>query len=664
MNKKDDEQEKQSRKAKKWIAELCAAEKYFKNSQMRGDDVIKRYTDERNSESTSHKYNILWANTETQKPHVYSLVPRPNVERRYLESDLLTQDPQAREQKALENKIARQAAEVLQRALIYCIDSHDFHGVCKQAREDYLLPGRAIARVHYTPVFGEAEKTKVKVNQMDEGYEDDAGNMHSEATYDDDLESYVIEEEFNPVVYEKAEIRHINRKNFLHQPAQCWEDVGWVAFAENLSRDELIERFGDIGLKVPRSAKSYGESKDDDSGLLDKKGRVWEIWDKVNKKVYWVCKDYNESLLDESDPPINLENFYPCPEPLFIVTTNDTMKPIPEYTMYQDQADELDELTARIDKIMEGLKVIGVYPAELETVISNLFRQSENTLVPVENWTMFMEKGGMSGVIGWYPVREVAEVLQSLYLAREDAKQSLYEITGLSDIFRGKVDPREKAAQSRIKASFGSQRMQDKTQAFAFFVRDLIRLLAEVISEQFSRDTLSMISGMNVEQPVVELISSDALRGFKIDIETDSTVAPDEEMEKQRRIEFLTAAGEFIEKSVPMAKQVPEMAPLLGEMLLFGIRGFRVGRALEAKFEEAVQTLQAQAQNAQNQEPQPTPDEIKAQAAVKNADANMAKAQADGMKAQSEAQKVQGDIDEKSTRRIMDTVAYLGNNSE
>ncbi|NKL57259.1 hypothetical protein [Rhizobium leguminosarum] len=48
---------------------------------------------------------------------------------------------------------------------------------------------------------------------------------------------------------------------------------------------------------------------------------------------------------------------------------------------------------------------------------------------------------------------------------------------------------------------------------------------------------------------VVQLLRNDSIRGFQIDIETDSTIEPDEDAEKQRRMEF-----------VQMQEQMKEMA--------------------------------------------------------------------------------------------------------
>ena len=51
---------------------------------------------------------------------------------------------------------------------------------------------------------------------------------------------------------------------------------------------------------------------------------------------------------------------------------------------------------------------------------------------------------------------------------------------------------------------------------------------------------------------VMELLRNDRMRGFVIDIETDSTIQPDEDAEKQRRTEFITAVGGFLQQAAPM----------------------------------------------------------------------------------------------------------------
>ena len=115
-----------------------------------------------------------------------------------------------------------------------------------------------------------------------------------------------------------------------------------------------------------------------------------------------------------------------------------------------------------------------------------------------------------------------------------------------------------------------------------------------------------------LEQPTWEevygLLSDEVLRGFRLDIETDSTIRTDEEIDRKERTEFLTAASQYLSSAVEAGQAVPQMAPLLGELLMFGIRGHKAARQLEPAFEDFIREMQ------KPKPPQPDPEVQKIQA--------------------------------------------------
>ena len=112
-------------------------------------------------------------------------------------------------------------------------------------------------------------------------------------------------------------------------------------------------------------------------------------------------------------------------------------------------------------------------------------------------------------------------------------------------------------------------------------------------------------------EPALQLLKTEPARNFRIEVASDSLVEIDEQSEKTNRLEFLQAAGGFLQQAMPVAMQAPQMAPLLAEMLLFGVRAFRASRPLEAAFDTAM----AQLSQPQPQQPQgPSPEEQQAQA--------------------------------------------------
>ena len=91
-----------------------------------------------------------------------------------------------------------------------------------------------------------------------------------------------------------------------------------------------------------------------------------------------------------------------------------------------------------------------------------------------------------------------------------------------------------------------------------------------------------------VNAQVLQILKDERTRGFRIEIETDSTIEPDEQAEKQARAEFIQTVGGFMREALPAVQANPVLAPMAGQMLLFLVRGFRVGRELEDVIEQAM----------------------------------------------------------------------------
>lgn len=590
-----------------WINCLTLAKKKAEKEWWRkAKKVVERYRDERQAQlNNEKKLNILWSNTETLKPALYANSPKPEVSRRFKDAD----------------PAGRVASEILERALSYSIDSYDFDDEIRSCIEDYLLPGMATVRVMYKPTYGDEITPRTALMQTEFGYLDDTGAPVPEEMMEniisDETGVYLNGEPYKPVVYEEATCSYVFWKDFLCGQAKRWRDVPWVAFAAYMDRDELVSRFGsEVGNRIPLDCKVEDDKNELDSkeyNMYDK-AQIWEVWDKKNRVVRWISMTYKNDFLDVSEPPLDFRNFWPCPKPIMSVSTNDTMTPIPEFCMYQDQADEIDVLTMRIAKLVPQIKLAGAYPSEGKSDVGRILTEGlENRLIPVDEWAMFAERGGIAGSISWLPLDQVVTAVTRLYEAREQTKQELYEITGISDIIRGASNAAETATAQRIKGQFATLRLSDRQAIVSGFVRDVLRLKAEVIAENFSAQTLGMMTGIYPDESVMQLLRSDVMRGFRIDIETDSTLMADEEMDKRSRIEFLESVTGFIGSLMPMFQENPAIGPLLGEMIMFGVRGFKAGRQLEGAIENAIQAMQQQAQQAQSQPPQPDPRQIEAQ---------------------------------------------------
>jgi hypothetical protein len=399
-------------------------------------------------------------------------------------------------------------------------------------------------------------------------------------------------------------------------------------------------------------------------------------------------------------------------------------------------------------------------------------------------------------------VQEIIAVINELIQARQKVMEDMDRLTGISDIMRGTSDARETLGGVRLKHNTTGTRLTSRQNEIARFARDTVRLMANVMSEHFSPQSLIEASGALYEEglgpkdmpsltalqgqqqaalpppppmqqqspmpgappspsPVqaapgtppgppgpatppagqtpampqggnvvpfrpqgappppqpqmgapagmpgamqgmppqmggmqgqilppmppelqaqfdairriadaISLLRDDKLRGFRIDIEVDSTIFPDAAQEKQDRTEFISATTQFLETSMQMGQALPEVVPLLGKLLQFGVRGYKVGRDLEAAIDDFVDQAPAMIQKKlQQAQQQPNPEQMKAQAdmakiqgqmqiAQQKHQSQMAKTQADSrnmqMKSQMEGQKAQAEVQREQVEQAGD----------
>lgn len=588
-----------------WSDEITKAEKRYGVFVRKGDNVQDRYRLERDNEAEADlyqdRYNILYSSTETTKPSLYAQTPKVQATKRHRDRG---------------NEYITLATMLLEAAGQYALEEVDFDGVMKNVVQDFLLPGMGVAWVRYTPQF----KSRAGANDNDTPTEE--------------------------LSFEGMDVDYVHYKDFVTGVGRVWKELPWIARRVYMDKAKAKARFGEE--KANALAYSY-RPQDDGNGNKDFAGGgghqaiIWEIWDKTNRKVVWYSNDYAPDVLDEKDDPLRLKAFFPCPEPIRAVWTTRTFIPKSFYSQYKAQAEELDNITERVRFLTQALRVAGVYDGS-QTQLSNLLQGKGNKLIPVENWSLFAQQGGIQGSIAFVPIKEIAEVLASLLQQRDVVKGEIYEITGFSDIVRGVSKASETLGAQKIKSDWAGGRLRDMQKEVQRFCRDIIRIMSEIMSEHFSEASLALYAGfdppevtpeeqaaaaqyamqlsqyqqsngvgpdgMPMPQPqkppptarqqavqtfakVVQLLKSEKERCAAVGIETDSTIMPDEAAEREDRMQFLSSAGAFLQQAGPMALQFPDMRGLLGAILMFTIRTFRASRPLEKEFEDFTKKLAA-----------------------------------------------------------------------
>jgi hypothetical protein len=584
-----------------WYNCIAQYERTFKEWEGRADKIVKRYRDDSRSRNNPNaKFNILWSNVQTITPAVFARLPRPDVSRRFRDND----------------PIGRVASMMLERALEYEIEHYgDYASAMKQAVQDRLLGGRGTAWVRYEPhIVGQAAG-------MGEGAPDDGFQITEDAD-EAETEGGIYREDQERIEYECAPVDYVYWRDFGLTTARTWEEVTAVWRKVYMERDALIERFGEeLGGKIPLDTKpETSKSFNEKMGEGSREALIYEIWDKATGQVIWLSKSMGK-LLDTRDDPLQLENFWPCPKPMFSTLTTDSLIPVPDFVLYQDQARQLDTLADRIDGFINALKVRGVYDAS-EPSLARLFTEGENNaLLPVKNYGAFSEKGGLQGAINLVDIAPIANGLNMAYQAMEQVKGQIYEIMGIADIQRGQTDPSETLGAQIIKSNNASGRLKTMQHDVVNFATALLQIKAQIICQHFTDDTIVKISGAMQLSPqdqalipqALQLLKDEPAKNFRIEVTTDSMIYQDEQQEKQDRMEFLSAVSGFLSQALPAARETPELTPMLVEMLKFGVTAFKAGKGLEGLIDETADKFRQQAKEQEGQPKPPSAEEQKMQ---------------------------------------------------
>lgn len=596
-----------------YISHISAYEREFEKWERRVTKILKIYRDDSTRNADSSRFNVLWSNVQTLKAATFARMPRPDVSRRYKDQD----------------QVGRVAALMLERALEFEVQHYkDFGATIRQTVYDRFIGGRGVAWVRYEPTF----------KQVKSGASDDGPTL----TEDQDAKTLVAEE----LDYECAPVDYVHWKDFGHSPARTWEEITLIWRKVYLTKTQLAEK-GEEFAEVPLDALPDENTKlrgSADSDSVQKRALLYEIWDKETGKCLFLSKSLGK-IIQEQDDPLGLEEFFPCPPPLYSTLTTDSLVPIPDYTLYQDQARALDRLSSRIDNLVNALKIRGVYDASQQE-LARLFSEGEdNDLIPVKNWAAFAEKQGLKGAIDLVEVLPIAQALNEAYKAFEQIKGQIYELTGISDIIRGETAPSETATAQQIKNNYASMRLKTYQDEVERFAARLLQLKAQIICNHFDAQTICLISGCDQLMPqdqqlvpqAVKLLKSNVTRMFRIEIETDSMVYQDEQQDKQDRMEFLQAVSQFSQQVVEATNANPVIGPLMGEMLKYAVRGFRAGKTVEGAIDQAIDQLKQQAA-----QPKPNPDAQKAQGQIQSTQiSEQEETKRHGMELQAEAQQQQ-----------------------
>lgn len=594
-----------------WEKEMTAADKRLENWRKRGDQIVERYEGKVNGDANRAKdrgdgvslLNLFNTGVSTKQAMLCGQTPQTDVSRQFADPD---------------DDDARVAAVLMQRLLDNednAPSDKDLKSVLDKALQDRLLPGIGIARVRYA--YG---ATKVPITSPITG-----------AT-----------EEVEQISWEDAPIDYVHWRDFAWGWCRDWATLPWMGFGVWFDKDAATKRWGAEKADLLEYQKQSPQGKDggttsgDDQKSCVQKARVWEIWDRATKTVYFYSPGAG-TILEKREDPLKLDNFWPAPKCLFANLTTTLLEPTPDFILAQDLYNEIDTMQTRISILVKAVKAVGTYDKSAGDSVGRMLTEAEeNQLIPVDNWAMFQEKGGLKGVTDWFPVVDVVNVIDTLQKNRQQMIELLYEVTGMSDIMRGaNTDQYTSDGTNKLKAKFGSIRVQALQNDFARFASELQGLRLEVISKLFTPMSIAQQANARylpeADQPrtdtAIALIKSQDVK-WRTKVKPESIAMLDYEQQKEERVEWVTAVATYIQSVQAAAKEMPQALPVFIEVLKWTMAGFKGSEYLEGIFDQAIQQMRDNPPGQSDQQGQ----------------AEAMKLQAEKLKLQGIQMKLQGEI--------------------
>jgi hypothetical protein len=641
------EQPREMTRGERWKQELTHAKEWLKPWHEEGKEILKRLKSVRPKNSAERRVNLFTSECLTKRAILYGKTPTVDVSRRW---------------KDAEDDLARVGAEMVSRLLNDDIasGSDGYQRALGYSLEDRLYVGMGQGRVRYEA------KTERQHGVDTDSYKGTADGATATSTLASRVSSRsgtgaVVPVDVGPleangpgmqasppndaappesITYECVKVDYAFWQDFLWSPCKYWEVNRWVAFGNDMGRKALATRFNKAtnpnvlvdGATLPLDTTTPPEGrKKDEPEPPWGRARVWEIWDKDEHEVLWVTE--SGTVLEVRKDPYGLKNFFPCPRPLFSLVTTEELIPRPDFVLAEDLYNDLDTLSTRMHLLRTALRVVGFYDASSKDELADLMNDtSENRMIPVQNWAALSEKGGISGAVQFFPVQEVAAALLALsqeYLALE---ARLYQVTGWSDILRGQgAATAVTATEQRIKANFGSARVQAIQDDFARFASELQALKYELICNLYEPSEIVRQSNMlrtpdaAIALQAAEFLTQDS-EAFRVKVQPETLALSDFSALKEERMEVVAAVGQYIGAATPLLELVPSAGPALLEILKWLVAALRGAGEIEGILDKAIEMANQAVQQPQQAQ---QPDMSKAMAEQAKTQGALAKVEAE-----------------------------------
>lgn len=648
--------------SKGWLALIKQAETTFSLWQDKSDAIDKLYANLEQLANTSREreYQLFWANIQVLGPSIYSRPPIPVIV------------PLFKDQKPL----PRTASELLERSTVVTFKVQDIDGTMRLLRDDLNVVGRGAVWLRYEA----AEKGKSGLGQqVCVEHKDRRDFVHDPASKWADVDWVAGASHLS---------RSAMRKRFFKTSGEAYKTANyavrknemtgehdtrlkakvWEIWCESKNRcywvTEGVDVFLDEGAPhltlegfFPAPRPAYGTLqrgtlvpvpdmllyKDQLEEINEYTARISALSEALRLKGFYPggsgeLSDAIEAAMKRQD-----DNAILIPVSNWALLGNgqakDTIVWIP-IDMVATTITELVNLRKQvIDDVYQimGLSDIMRGQTEASETLGAQQLKSQYGSVRIRDKQQELVR------IALDITRISAEIMAENFTAKSLLDMSQMDLPTDADIAK-QVAPLQKQL-TGIVMQVRTAAKDPKLQAMAKAQPDQAKQLIAQATQQAQgiQSQIQQLDQTVTIDQVMKFLRDNRTRVFDLDIETDSTITPDENAQKQRATEYVTAMSQLFGQLIPAVEQLPQAAPLAAEVIKFVNSQFRVGRQFEQvieKFTDQMQQIAAQPKNTG-----PTADEVKQQTEQMKGQLAAQQQQMDAETAKSDAVLAQKDLE-------------------
>lgn len=655
---------KEPKSSRAWMALITQAKKVFDDYHERADNIDKQYANlERLANTTrDRQMQMFWANVAVLGPSIYARPPVPVVV------------PRFRDRKP----ILRVASELLERAAIVAFDIAHIDQKMRQVRDDLVVAGRGAVWLRYEASSKEndfeehicvdflnrrdllhdpartweevdwaARRAWMTRTEMRKRFKKSSGDAYKEATYeirkdengDDDgrLKAGVWEiwsKSQNKVVWVTENVDklldddkpHLKLVNFFPCPKPAYATVqrgSLIPVPDMLFYKDQLEEINELTTRISSLVEAIRVRGFYPAGSSELGDAIEQAMKTVDDRATLI-PIYNWSLLGNGSAKDTIV-WLPIREVVEAVLALVNLR--------KQIIDDVYQITGLSDIMRGSTKPSETLGAqELKSQYGSIrVRDRQDELIRIARDVTTISAEIMAEN---FQQKTMLDMTQMEIPKNADVKKQKAELQKQIDGITRQI----KQAQSDPEIMAMAQQQPDKAREVMGQAQQQIGALQGQMAELDETVTI---------EKVMELLRDQRARPFMLDIETDSTIAPDENAQKQRATEFITSVGGFMGQALPLIAQVPQAATLASEMLKYVASQFRAGREMQGVIEEFADQMKEQASSPK---PDPAAAAAQAEAQAKQADAqgkmqerqaSMAEKKADAERKDAEAKAAQ-----------------------